>query len=165
MANSEHVKIIKQGVDFWNMWRKENPDVVPDLGWANLVSLDLSGVVLSSANLKLAFCRDSKFVKADFHRANLYGTNFQNSDLADVNFENANLEGAHITNANLSGAIMRGVNLKLSNLDGSDLSSVDLTGAKKLKIKQLLGVKTLKNARLDNQLMELLKSQAPELLE
>lgn len=31
MANPEHVEILKQGVDVWNRWREENPEVVPDL--------------------------------------------------------------------------------------------------------------------------------------
>jgi len=40
MANQEHVKAIKQGVHYWNTWREENPDVVPDLAWADLVGVD-----------------------------------------------------------------------------------------------------------------------------
>ena len=57
MANQEHVKAIKQGVHYWNKWREENPDVVPDLAWADLVGVDLDGANLEGANMKLAFCR------------------------------------------------------------------------------------------------------------
>jgi len=28
MANEEHLKILKQGVDVWNKWRDINPDVI-----------------------------------------------------------------------------------------------------------------------------------------
>jgi hypothetical protein len=31
MANDEHVALLKQGVDAWNVWREENPDIRPDL--------------------------------------------------------------------------------------------------------------------------------------
>jgi hypothetical protein len=31
MADDEHVAILKRGVDAWNEWRRENPDIVPDL--------------------------------------------------------------------------------------------------------------------------------------
>lgn len=31
MANQEHLDIVKQGVEVWNQWREENPDVRPDL--------------------------------------------------------------------------------------------------------------------------------------
>lgn len=41
MANEEHVKILKQGVDVWNKWREENSAlslvdrIAADLGKAN----------------------------------------------------------------------------------------------------------------------------------
>ena len=31
MANPEHVEILKEGVEAWNQWRKDNPGVRPDL--------------------------------------------------------------------------------------------------------------------------------------
>jgi hypothetical protein len=34
MANDEHVAILKKGVDTWNAWRRENPDIRPDLSGA-----------------------------------------------------------------------------------------------------------------------------------
>ena len=36
MANEEHLRILKQGVDAWNEWRREHPDIQPDLSGANL---------------------------------------------------------------------------------------------------------------------------------
>ncbi len=31
MANEEHLAILRQGVVFWNEWRDENPDIIPNL--------------------------------------------------------------------------------------------------------------------------------------
>lgn len=31
MANTEHLEKLKQGVDAWNQWRRDNPDIRPDL--------------------------------------------------------------------------------------------------------------------------------------
>jgi hypothetical protein len=31
MANDEHVALLKQGVDAWNAWRAENPNIRPDV--------------------------------------------------------------------------------------------------------------------------------------
>ena len=31
MANQEHLAKIQQGVEAWNKWRRENPDIQPDL--------------------------------------------------------------------------------------------------------------------------------------
>src|SRR5262249_13960752 len=36
MANDEHVRLLKQGVAAWSVWRDENPDIRPDLSGANL---------------------------------------------------------------------------------------------------------------------------------
>lgn len=38
MANPEHLAILKQGVSKWNEWRKENPEVEPNLSYADLGS-------------------------------------------------------------------------------------------------------------------------------
>jgi len=36
MANEEHLKILKQGVEVWNKWREENPQEKPELQRVNL---------------------------------------------------------------------------------------------------------------------------------
>ena len=59
MANPEHVDILKQGVDAWNAWRQDNPDLAPDLSHAdphgaNLSDANLSNANLSNANLSVA---------------------------------------------------------------------------------------------------------------
>ncbi|NIP30116.1 MAG: hypothetical protein GTO02_08170, partial [Candidatus Dadabacteria bacterium] len=108
MANSDHLKIIKKGVEGWNKWRKENPDSKPDLGWANLIGLDLNDALFKDSNFKLAFCKECSLIEVDFSDSNLYGTNFENSILTNSNLENANLEGAHLVNADLTGVNLRG---------------------------------------------------------
>ena len=49
MANAKHVALLKQGVDAWNAWREENPDVRPDLSGAHLDGADLTGAHLGEA--------------------------------------------------------------------------------------------------------------------
>src|SRR5207344_2362243 len=51
MANDEHVALLKQGVDAWNAWREENPDIRPDLSGADLGGANLGGANLSGADL------------------------------------------------------------------------------------------------------------------
>ena len=52
MANDEHVALLKKGVDAWNKWRLENPDIIyPDLSKANLGGANLSGADLMGADL------------------------------------------------------------------------------------------------------------------
>ena len=40
MANPEQVKVLRQGVEAWNEWRLQHPEIVPDLGEANLGAAD-----------------------------------------------------------------------------------------------------------------------------
>ncbi len=52
MANPEHLNILKQGVETWNQWREEHPEIEPDLQEANLVGTHLEGVPLTGAPLE-----------------------------------------------------------------------------------------------------------------
>jgi hypothetical protein len=54
MANDEHVALLKQGVDAWNTWRDENPDIRPDLSNADLTGADLRQADLREAHLSRA---------------------------------------------------------------------------------------------------------------
>jgi len=54
MANEEHVALLKQGVDAWNVWRRDKPDVVPDLRTAGLRGANLSKADLSGMGLRAA---------------------------------------------------------------------------------------------------------------
>ena len=63
MANPEHLEILKQGVDFWNRWRWENPEIEPDLSRGQLIRRKLHRVDLSRTDLtKATFCIDSHLV-------------------------------------------------------------------------------------------------------
>jgi uncharacterized protein YjbI with pentapeptide repeats len=103
VANDDHVAQLMKGVDNWNAWREENPDI----------RLDLSG--------------------ADFSRANLGGVNFGRSrpyskapDLRNARFIDANLSKAALDGADLSGADLSGADLSKADLGGADLSGANL---------------------------------------
>ncbi len=83
MANQEQLDILKQGVDAWNLWRVENPDVQIDLSEAQL-----SGANLNDAHLILADLNG-----ADLTRADLTGADFGGADLSDADLSDANLMG------------------------------------------------------------------------
>jgi Pentapeptide repeats (8 copies) len=71
MANEEHLRVLRQGVEAWNTWRKDNPETKPDLRKANLLGADLYAADLYGAVL----------YRADLSRAKLVGTDFTNADL------------------------------------------------------------------------------------
>ena len=165
MADSRHVSKVKEGADAWNRWRKEEPDVLPDLGWANINGLDLDGAVFTKSVLKLAFCKGCSLVGADFSGANLRGVNLEGCDLRGAVFRDANLEGAHMLGADLTGADFAGANLKLANFDRAILRDADLTGAKKLRAPQLFALKDLQNLKISDAILEKVKDQSPHLFE
>ena len=105
MANQEHLQILKQGVDAWNAWRKED-DTRPQLSSAdlsntnlskfNFFGADLSYADLRNANLELANIAHSRIIKANLHSAFLHGT------LAiGTNFSGSTLTGACIRGWNI----------------------------------------------------------------
>jgi Pentapeptide repeats (8 copies) len=57
MANVEHVALLKKSVAAWNAWRRNNPDMQPDLcgaslAWSLLIGADLRKAKLSKADLR-----------------------------------------------------------------------------------------------------------------
>jgi len=77
MADPVHLRVLTHGVPVWNHWRRDNPDLCPDLSQADLTWEDLRGADLSGANL-----RDAKLIRADLNRANLSGADLSGSDLS-----------------------------------------------------------------------------------
>ncbi len=53
MAEPEHVRILRKGVQAWNLWRNSHPDMRPDLRGANLTEADLNGANLISVEHQL----------------------------------------------------------------------------------------------------------------
>jgi hypothetical protein len=122
MSNSDHVEILKKGVYMWNMWRSENPDVVPDLSGENFFefrhfdrgSHSLSGGVFSHVN---------------FSGAKLGFTSFALCNLTDADFSNADLYSATFKEAYLLSATFKGATLSDTDFIGAMLDDSDFTGA------------------------------------
>ena len=134
MANPEHLAKLKEGVEAWNQWRKQNSAVRPDLRRADLQETDLFEANLSRANLRRthlngADLRRADFSQADIRGANLYGANLVGADLREANLHGANLNGAHLNNADLYRADLSTADLGGAELTEADLSEADLTNA------------------------------------
>ena len=157
MANSEHIKIIRKGVDYWNKWREDNPypySTAPNLEGADLSNLDLQkinfiGTNLSKANLFCSILVGANFTNADVSEANLRNAflsgatlimaNFRQTDLIMasmnevigemVSFMGAQLRGAELINSRLSGATLLRADLEGANFSGSNLNNANLSFA------------------------------------
>lgn len=159
MANAEHVEILKQGVEIWNVWRKDHEDIRPDLSeavlrYASLINANLRNSDLRSAKLDESDLSGANLGEADLSgaglsevnlcEANLVKANLSEANLADANFRCASLTGALLTKAylacadfsgadligaNLTEAILGGANLSQANLNEADLSNAKLKEA------------------------------------
>ena len=88
MANSEQLKILKQGTEVWNKWRVQNPDIVPQLDDAEFFGANLKEALLIEANLKAAVLS-----KANLCRADLSGADLSKAYLSCADLCHAKLDG------------------------------------------------------------------------
>ncbi|WP_448189730.1 toll/interleukin-1 receptor domain-containing protein [Azospirillum sp. sgz301742] len=162
MANPDHLKILKLGVDAWNTWRNNNPAIIPDLRslnsangrnylpakdilrtTINLSGFNLSHSILAGSDLSFADLSESDLSKADaksvrLEKANLSGSdlslcNFFNSDLSFCDFSNAILQGADLVRTNLRYALFDNANLKSAIFGETDFAKTNLRNAKWLE--------------------------------
>lgn len=146
MSKEKHVSIlVGDGVATWNLWRKDEPAIRPDLSGANLfgadlTEADLSGADLSNANLMKADLSGvdlgeanlfgAKLAGATLSGANLFGADLTEADLTQAHLSQADLTQAHLIEANLTWADFDKARLTKTNLSGANLSGANFSGAK-----------------------------------
>ena len=147
MANPEHLKILKQGVEKWNTWRKTHPIVEPDLSEVDLAKElfgfgDLESRANHSFNLLYSMYKlktghtallrhgapDLSY--ADLSHADLHGAEFFSGMLRYADLRGACLNRANFRGADLSGADASEATLGDANLRGAWLNGANLAGAK-----------------------------------
>jgi hypothetical protein len=136
MANPEHLKILKQGVEVWNTWRKEHSGEVFDLSNANL-----SGMILHRAHLNGIDFTSADLSGANLDSADLFGAQLPDANLCNANLLYANLSHANLCNARLVHARLSGAKIINVGLNDADLSNANLDGANFIRAK-------LKNTKL-----------------
>jgi uncharacterized protein YjbI with pentapeptide repeats len=136
-----------------------------NLEGADLREANLKEAYISEANLENANLEGTMFDGANLEGANLEGANLKRANLGSANLKEANLEGANLEGANLEGANLEGANLEWADLIKANLEGSNLKGVGELTIDQLSKVKTLYNAKLDNELLIPLKEKYPALFE
>ena len=74
MGKIEHLDILDLGVEIWNKWRKDNPDLRPDLSDSDLSNMELPCIDLSYSNLtRVNFSHTNLDGDGPSERANRYG--------------------------------------------------------------------------------------------
>jgi len=122
MANSEHLEILKKGVEQWNGWRTEHPNVAPDLAGANLSKANLSGAILGLTDFREANLRGTSLFRANLRAADLRRADLRETDCRQADLKVANLAATSLVAADLSGANIRAANLRGAHFSGTNLS-------------------------------------------
>lgn len=108
MANSHHIKWLREGASEWNA-RRSKRHFVPSLQEAHLAGMDLSEYNLRGAQLR--------------------GANLSNVLLRGAELIGAQMFGARLRDADLSWAKLNGAVLSQANLTGADLSNTEVDEA------------------------------------
>ena len=114
MSENKDIQRLAQGVDDWNAWRADHPEVKPDLNGVHLDGQDLAEINLRQANL---------------NNANLTGVDLSGADLSQASINNANLRGVNLHQAHLNATLFIDSNLRETILDEAELSGTDFTKA------------------------------------
>lgn len=134
LANPEHLAKLKEGVEAWNQWRRQHPEIRPDLskadlGKADLIKVNLTWADLQEANLDGASLDCGDLVGANLHKASLFEASLRTTHLSDVNLSDANLLRANLRAVDLSRGNLSASNLRAANFREACLSHADLRGA------------------------------------
>lgn len=129
MANEDHLKILKKGVNHWNKWRKKNPKLIPNLRNAFLSDRRLQYIDFQRTDLYRADLSGVNLCDSNLHRADLSNTNLNSTDLSNANLSKADLSDANVQYADLSNANLSSASLSYAHLNATNLYETNLKEA------------------------------------
>jgi len=130
----EHLRILLQGVDIWNRWRWDNPEITPELNFVDLTVKSIKKTKIWDTEIQRIYLKYAQLEKAhlcDAHleKAYLKGANLKGADLGGAHLEKAYLKGANLVGAHLVGAHLEKAYLKYAQLEGAALQEANFEGA------------------------------------
>lgn len=140
-----------------------------NLASSNLNSADISNAFLIETNLENTRLNQTNLENSNLNQASLKGAYASGANFKDAYLIKAQLEGAFLIKSNFKNAFLMEANLANCYLTGADfenasLYKADLRGAKGLTIEQLTQAKTLYLAKFDDEILNQIKSNMPELV-
>jgi uncharacterized protein YjbI with pentapeptide repeats len=152
MANPEHVAKLKEGVEVWNQWRKDNPEIRPFLYGVDftedefritslykvddkgnylldLTDINLEGTWLVKCRLPNSSFKGANLQGACFGESDLQGSDLRDSEIHGANFQQAILRGADLQSLYFLNARFQGANLANAKVQKAFLQSADFSDA------------------------------------
>jgi uncharacterized protein YjbI with pentapeptide repeats len=135
-----------------------------NLNYANLFNSALINVKLEGARLNQTNFENCNMNQSDLSKSYANGAIFKDTYLIKARFEKAFLIKADFTNAFLMEADLRGAFLTGAEFDNANLYKSDFRGAKGLTIEALANARTLYLAKFDDDILEMIQQDFPELV-
>jgi hypothetical protein len=132
-VNPEHLEILEQGADAWNKWRKDNPEISPDLHSAWLDKKDLRRFNFNNTDLRKAMLRQVNFYQATLFEADLSEADLQAADLRGSNLRRANLYKSRLNGAIFNRLVMEEADFRESFIRMTIFGDCDLSSVKGLE--------------------------------
>jgi len=142
MANPEHLKILEQGVDVWNKWREDHPDITPQLKGLVYRKTDVRGTMAPEVLPIALGGKDLHTVTGDDmdrFMDNFINFNFENADLRFADFRKSKLKGMIFKNANLSNTKFQGCNISYSDFSGAVVNYIEYDAKMKCRLANVSG--------------------------
>lgn len=108
VPDPQHQKMLTSGVEVWNKWRSNNPDIRPKLGYTRLREKDFSDYNFDHTYLPFSILSKCSFKNATFRNADLRGVSLRRADLTQANLEGTNLRHASLAECVVQDAVFTG---------------------------------------------------------
>lgn len=140
-----------------------------NLSGSNLNSADISNAFLIETNLENTRLNQTNLENSNLNQANLKSAYANGANFKDAYLIKAQLEGAFLIKTNFRNAFLMEANLRNCYLTGADfenasLYKADLRGVKGITMEQLVKAKTLYLAKFDEEILDQIKTNVPELV-
>ena len=109
--NDNNVDELQKGSDFWNLWRKQNPKIRPDLRNVNFTS---------SFPSKLRDYGLPLFENTDFSNCDLHGVILRNGSYINCNFDRSDINWADFVDAYFEKCSFRNVSMRVSKIGSAN---------------------------------------------
>jgi hypothetical protein len=133
-ADPDHVDLLRRGPRAWNAWRRQHPNIVPNL---TRIFLSVSERQMGQVNGGPINLASARLRRASLRFATLSGADLEGADLSSADLTDARLDRANLANADLGEAVLDRTDFADANLAAVNLRGTNLSKARNLTEAQL----------------------------
>jgi hypothetical protein len=121
-----------EGVDVWNKWRVDNPEIIPQLFQVDFSEMMGFPTGLSGLNLSNVYIENTNMYGLTLDEANFENAFLQNSNCWASTFRDANFRSTNLELVNFTGALLEGADFNGAHIGNTVFGDCNLMSAKNL---------------------------------